>query len=152
MVTKEGVDPGSRGSNQHIPVFFARGGWHHTGDLGRLDDEGYLYYVGRKPEKELIKSGGENIYPAEVEAAIRQLPAVAEVCVIGVPDEKWGETVKAVIQLVEGEKLDESQLLAGIAEHLAAYKKPRLIQFVDQLPRDQTGMIDRVKVKAEFGK
>jgi len=138
--------------DEEATAYAARGGWHHTGDLGRLDEEGYLYYVGRKPEKELIKSGGENIYPAEVEAAIRQLPAVAEVCVIGVPDEKWGETVKAVVQLAEGEKLDESQLLAGIAEHLAAYKKPRLIQFVDQLPRDQTGMIDRVKVKAEFGK
>ena len=138
--------------DEEASAFAARGGWHHTGDLGRLDEEGYLYYVGRKPEKELIKSGGENIYPAEVEAAIRQLPMVAEVCVIGVPDEKWGETVKAVVQLAEGESLDESQLLAGIAENLAAYKKPRLIQFVDQLPRDQNGLIDRVKVKAEFGK
>jgi len=138
--------------DEEASAYAARGGWHHTGDLGKLDEEGYLYYVGRKPEKELIKSGGENIYPAEVEAAIRQLPAVAEVCVIGVPDEKWGETVKAVIQLAEGEQLDESGLLAGISDNLAAYKKPRLVQFVDQLPRDQSGQIDRGKVKAEFGK
>ena len=138
--------------DEEASAYAARGGWHHTGDLGRLDEDGYLYYVGRKPEKELIKSGGENIYPAEVEAAIRQLTAVAEVCVIGVPDEKWGETVKAVIQLAEGEQLTESGLLAGISENLAAYKKPRLIQFVDQMPRDQTGKIDRAKVKTEFGK
>lgn len=132
-------------------AYAARGGWHHTGDLGKVDEDGYLYYVGRKPEKELIKSGGENIYPAEVETAIRMLPEVAEVCVIGVPDEKWGETVKAVVELEAGKQLDEEQLLEGIKGHLANYKKPRVVEFVPQLPRDDSGNIDRHQVKADHG-
>jgi len=132
-------------------VYAARGGWHHTGDMGKVDEDGYLYYVGRKPEKELIKSGGENIYPAEVEAAIRKLPQVTEVCVIGIPDERWGETVKAVVELVPGQQLDAGQLQAGISEHLAAYKKPRVIEFINHLPRDEQGKIDRRQVKETYG-
>jgi len=132
-------------------AYTARGGWHHTGDMGKVDEDGYLYYVGRKPEKELIKSGGENIYPAEVETAIRKLPQVAEVCVIGIPDERWGETVKAVVELVPGQQLDAGQLQAGISEHLAAYKKPRVIEFVNHLPRDEQGKIDRRQVKETYG-
>jgi len=76
-----------------------RDGWHHTGDMGKFDDDGYLYYVGRKPEKDLIKSGGENVYPEEIERIIRELPQVVAVSVIGVPDPKWGEAVKAVVEL-----------------------------------------------------
>ena len=132
-------------------AYAARGGWHHTGDLGKVDDAGYLFYVGRKPEKELIKSGGENIYPAEVESVIRMLPAVEDVCVIGVPDDKWGETVKAVIELIEGKQLDEKQLLEGIKDHLANYKKPRVVEFVEQLPRDESGEVDRTQVKVKYG-
>lgn len=132
-------------------TYASRSGWHHTGDMGKMDEGGYLYYVGRKPEKDLIKSGGENIYPVEVENAIRKLPEVAEVCVIGVPDDKWGETVKAVVELFPGKRLDESQLLTGIADHLAAYKKPRLLEFVVQLPRDDAGKVDRLQVKAKYG-
>lgn len=127
-----------------------RGGWHHTGDLGRLDPEGYLYYVGRKPEKELIKTGGENVYPAEVERVLLELPQVAAVCVFGVPDEKWGEAVKAVIELAPGQQLTEQQVTQTVTERIASYKKPRLIEFVETLPRTEQGQIDRVEVKASY--
>ena len=137
--------------DEEASAYASRGGWHHTGDMGKVDEDGFLYYVGRKPEKELIKSGGENIYPAEVEAAIRRLPQVADVCVIGVPDERWGETVKAVVELAAGQRLDAGQLLAGISEHLAAFKKPKLVEFVDKLPRDSQGKIDRQRVKSDHG-
>ncbi len=76
-----------------------RNGWHHTGDVGRFDDEGYLYYVRRKPEKELIKPGGENVYPAEVETVIVQMEGVTGACVFGIPDTKWGEAIKAVVEV-----------------------------------------------------
>ena len=75
-----------------------RGGWHHTGDIGRFDEDGYLHYVGRRPEKELIKPGGENVYPAEVETVIMEIPGVSAVCVFGVPDAQWGEAIKAVVE------------------------------------------------------
>ncbi|MDH5507760.1 MAG: AMP-binding protein [Anaerolineae bacterium] len=131
--------------------FAARFGWHHTGDVGKLDDEGYLYYIGRKPEKELIKSGGENIYPAEVEHAIREMPEVVDVCVIGVPDEKWGEAVKAVIELAAGETLSTEQVSAAVVKKIASYKKPHQVVFVDSLPRNENGEVDRADVKIKFG-
>jgi long-chain acyl-CoA synthetase len=125
-----------------------RGGWHHTGDLGKFDSEGYLYYLGRKPEKELIKSGGENIYPAEVERIILELPEVNAVCVIGVSDPTWGEAVKAVVELVPGETLTANEIAKAVAERIASYKKPRYVDFVDALPRNDQGEIDRQGVKA----
>ncbi|MBM3144439.1 MAG: AMP-binding protein [Chloroflexi bacterium] len=129
--------------------FASRHGWHHTGDVGRFDEEGYLYYVGRKPEKDLIKSGGENIYPAEVENVILEMPEVAAVCVIGVPNEKWGETVKAVIELQPGRSLTLADVSRYVAGQIASYKKPRLVDFVDanSLPRDENGELDRAKIK-----
>jgi len=125
-----------------------RNGWHHTGDVGRLDAEGYLTYVGRKPEKDLIKSGGENVYPAEVERVIRELPEAAAVCVIGVPDPKWGEAVKAVVELKPGHTLTADQIAEAVARRIAAYKKPRYVDFVERLPRKDGGDIDRDAVKA----
>jgi long-chain acyl-CoA synthetase len=132
-------------------AFAFRGGLHHTGDLGKFDADGYLYYVGRKPEKELIKSGGENIYPAEVEHVISGLPGVAAVCVIGVPDETWGEAVKAVIELKPGAALTVAQIQEAVAEAIAAFKKPRQVEFVDSLPRDGEGGVDREAVKRDYG-
>jgi len=131
--------------------YAARFGWHHTGDLGRIDEEGYLYYMGRKPEKELIKSGGENIYPAEVEHAICQLPQVAAACVFGVPDETWGEAVKAVVELKSGQELDASAVIAAVASRIASYKKPRQVEFTSSLPREEGGGIDRAAVRAAYG-
>ncbi len=132
-------------------AFAGRNGWHHTGDLGKFDGDGYLYYVGRKPEKELIKSGGENVYPAEVEHVILDLPEVAAVCVIGVPDEKYGETVKAVIELQPEAELSAEAVQAAVAERIASFKKPRLVEFIDAMPRTESGEVDREAVKANFG-
>lgn len=129
-----------------------RNGWHHTGDLGKLDEEGYLYYAGRMPEKDLIKSGGENVYPAEVEHVLQDLPQVAAVCVIGVADERWGEAVKAVVELVSGATMTADQISSAAAEQIASYKKPRYVDFVEALPRTPDGEIDRPAVKSAHGK
>jgi long-chain acyl-CoA synthetase len=125
-----------------------RDGWHHTGDIGKFDGDGYLYYVGRKPEKDLIKSGGENVYPEEVERIIRELPKVAAVSVIGVPDPKWGEAVKAVVELEPGGSLTADEVIEAVANRIASFKKPRQVDFVDELPRGPGGEIDREAVKA----
>ncbi len=102
-----------------------RNGWHHTGDLGRCDEEGYLWYAGRKPEKELIKPGGENVYPAEVEQVILGHGAIEEVCVVGVPDPEWGDAVQAVCVLREGMTLSAGDLIDFVAAKIARYKKPK---------------------------
>jgi acyl-CoA synthetase (AMP-forming)/AMP-acid ligase II len=128
-----------------------RNGWHHTGDMGRIDEEGYLVFAGRKPEKELIKPGGENVYPAEVEGVILQHPSVAEVSVIGVPDPKFGEGIKAVCVLKPGESLTADDLKTFVADRIARYKKPGYVDFVDGLPKTAAGIIDREKVKAAHG-
>ena len=129
-----------------------RNGWHHTGDMGRLDEEGYLFFAGRLPEKELIKSGGENVYPSEVEKVILQHPEVAEACVIGVADEQWGEAVKAVCVLKQEATLAEAELAEFVASKIARYKKPRYVDFVSELPKTADGSIDRPKVKDAHGK
>lgn len=128
-----------------------REGWHHTGDIGRLDEDGYLFFVGRKAEKELIKPGGENVYPVEVEKVILQHPGVQEVSVIGVPDPKFGEGIKAVCVLKLNEKLSEQDLIDFVASRIARYKKPRYVSFVDTLPKREDGSIDREKVKEMYG-
>jgi acyl-CoA synthetase (AMP-forming)/AMP-acid ligase II len=128
-----------------------REGWHHTGDIGRLDEDGYLFFVGRKAEKELIKPGGENVYPVEVEKVILQHPGVQEVSVIGVPDPKFGEGIKAVCVLKANGKLSEQDLIDFVAERIARYKKPRYVFFVDTLPKREDGSIDREKVKEMYG-
>ncbi len=128
-----------------------RNGWHHTGDLGRLDADGYLWFMGRKPEKELIKPGGENVYPIEVEGVILQHPDVAEVSVIGVPDARFGEGIKAVCALKAGKSLDAKTLSEFVAARIARYKKPRYVEFVAELPKTPDGKIDRAKVKALYG-
>jgi acyl-CoA synthetase (AMP-forming)/AMP-acid ligase II len=127
-------------------------GWHHTGDLGRFDAKGFLFYAGRKPEKELIKPGGENVYPAEVEQVILQHPAVAKTVVIGVPDKKWKEGIKAVCQLRMGERLSSADLICFVAERIASFKKPQYVEFVSEFPLKADGSIDREKVKSLYGK
>jgi long-chain acyl-CoA synthetase len=127
-----------------------REGWHHTGDLGMIDSDGFLFFKGRKAERELIKPGGENVFPAEVEKAILQHEAVDEVCVFGVPDPKFGEGIKAVIALHPGKKLTKEALIAFTGSLIAGYKKPRYVEFIDQLPKTQDGSIDRIKIKTDF--
>jgi long-chain acyl-CoA synthetase len=128
-----------------------RNGWHHTGDMGRFDAEGYLFYAGRSPAKELIKPGGENVYPAEVEKAIGEHAAIAEVSVIGVPDPQWGEAVKAVCVCRPGESVMALDLAEFVASKLARYKKPKHVVFVDALPKTAGGAIDRAAVKQVHG-
>jgi len=128
-----------------------RDGWHHTGDTGRMDEAGYLYYTGRLPEKELIKPGGENVYPAEVEKAILEHPKVEEACVIGVRDAQWGEAIKAVCSLKQGESLEPAELIEFVASKIARYKKPKHVVFVPSLPKTKGGAIDRAGVKAAHG-
>jgi long-chain acyl-CoA synthetase len=124
-----------------------REGWHHTGDLGRFDNDGFLWYAGRKAEKELIKPGGENVYPAEVEKVILQHPAVEKAVVFGVPDPKWKEGIKAVCRLKANEKLDAQELIRFVGERIARYKKPQYVEFISDFPCLEDGMPDRAKIK-----
>ncbi len=127
-----------------------RNGWHHTGDLGRCDEDGYLWYAGRKPEKELIKPGGENVYPAEVEKVILSHGAIGEVCVIGVPDPEWGEAVKAVCVLKKGRAVSAGELIDFVASKIARYKKPKHVLFAESLPKTATGAVNREEVKKAY--
>jgi acyl-CoA synthetase (AMP-forming)/AMP-acid ligase II len=129
-----------------------RNQWHHTGDLGRFDADGYLWYVARKAEKELIKPGGENVYPAEVETVIMSHPAVEAVVVFGVPDTRWGEGIKAVCRLKPGSELTAPELIEFVGARIARYKKPQYVEFTDHLPLTADGKVDRAKVKAQFRK
>ena len=128
-----------------------RNGWHHTGDIGRFDEDGFLWYVKRKAQKELIKPGGENVYPAEVEKVILTHAAVVEVSVIGVSDKQWGEAIKAVCVLEPGQTVDPDALKEYVASRIARYKKPKHVVFVDALPKTADNEIDREKVKKEHG-
>ena len=128
-----------------------RNGWHHTGDIGRFDEDGYLWYVKRKAQKELIKPGGENVYPIEVEKAILDHDSIAEVSVIGVPDKKWGEAIKAICALKPGKTCSAEELIEFVGSKIARYKKPQQVVFVDGLPRLDSGEIDRDTVKKDHG-
>jgi acyl-CoA synthetase (AMP-forming)/AMP-acid ligase II len=123
-------------------------GWMHTGDAGYLDAEGFLYVSDRV--KDMIISGGENIYPREIEDVLFQLPAVADAAVIGVPDEKWGETVKAVIQVKDGESLTEPELRAHCRANLGGFKQPASFDFIDQIPRNLTGKVLKKDLRAPY--
>ncbi len=127
-----------------------RHGWHHTGDLGMMDPDGFLFFKGRKAEKELIKPGGENVFPAEVEQAVMQHDAVREVCVFGVPDPKFGEGIKAVCSLHPDRNLTAEALIRFTGSVIAGYKKPRYVEFVPELPKKEDGTIDRETIKQQF--
>ncbi len=121
-------------------------GWFRTGDIGRVDDGGYIFVEDRL--KDMIISGGENIYSIEVERVLAEHPAVVDVAIIGIPDDKWGEVVKAVVQL-EG-KADEKELIAFCRERLAAYKCPKTVDIKDELPRNPTGKILKKDLRKEY--
>jgi acyl-CoA synthetase (AMP-forming)/AMP-acid ligase II len=133
-----------------VTAYTFRNGWHHTGDVGRFDAEGYLHYVKRKPEKELIKPGGENVYPAEVEAVIMQMAGVTGVCVYGIPDAKWGEAVKAVVEVAAPGAHTAQQVTDFVGGKIARFKRPHVVMFCDALPRTAEGTIDREAVKAKW--
>ncbi|WP_255426514.1 class I adenylate-forming enzyme family protein [Pseudonocardia sp. C8] len=123
------------------------GGWLATGDIGRMID-GFLHVVDRK--KDMIVTGGFNVYPTEVENAIYALPGVAEVAVVGVPDERWGETVRAVVVRRPGAEVATEDIEQACTASIAAYKRPRSVEFVDELPRTGTGKIMRRAVKERY--
>ena len=125
-------------------------GWLRTGDAGYLDEDGYVYIQDRV--KDMIISGGENIYPAEVENAIYGHPEIADVGVIGVPDPKWGEAVMACVLLKDGANLSESEIIEWARQHIAGYKCPKSVTFVSELPRNPSGKILRRELRARFGK
>jgi fatty-acyl-CoA synthase len=116
-----------------------RGGWFHTGDMGRRDEEGFIYIVGRKVE--MIISSGENIYPLEVEKAIQSLPQIKEAAVVGITDEKRGEVVVSFIILQKSARISETEILSALQGKIAPYKIPRKIYFVDDFPRNQAGKV-----------
>jgi long-chain acyl-CoA synthetase len=127
-----------------------RDGWLYTGDFGRFDDHGYVYIVDRKYDT--IISGGKNIYPREIEELLYEHDAVLEAAVIGVPDEHWGESVKAVVVLKEGKAVSEEELISLCKERLASYKKPRSVEFRKELPKNPTGKILKRLIKDEYWK
>jgi len=123
-------------------------GWIHTGDAGYLDADGYLFIHDRM--KDMIISGGENVYPAEVESAIFGHPAVQEVAVIGIPDPKWGETVKAVVVAKPGMEIDEASVIAWARDRIAPFKCPRSVDIIPALPRNASGKILRKDLRAPY--
>jgi fatty-acyl-CoA synthase len=125
------------------------GGWFHTGDLARMDAEGDLYIVERK--KDMFISGGENVYPAEVENAIYELPQIAEAAVIGMKNEKWGEIGRAAVVLKPGQELSEGEILAFLRDRLAKYKVPKDVVFLDQLPRNAAGKVLKNTLRDRHG-
>jgi acyl-CoA synthetase (AMP-forming)/AMP-acid ligase II len=126
-----------------------RGGWFHSGDMVRQDEEGFLYVVGRK--QDMIVSGGENIYPAEIEDALQSHPKILEAAVIGVYDEEWGESVKAIVVRKPGETLTEEEVIEYCKQHLASYKKPKSVDFADALPRSSTMKVLKTVLREQYG-
>ena len=123
-------------------------GWLHTGDIGKLDEEGFLYILDRK--KDMIISGGENIYPAEIEDALLNNPKVMDVGVIGYPHEKWGEAVKAIVVVKEGENLTEAELIEWCQGKIGKFKIPKTVVITDAIPRTPTGKILKTELRRQF--
>jgi acyl-CoA synthetase (AMP-forming)/AMP-acid ligase II len=123
-------------------------GWHHTGDIGYKDEDGYVYLVDRK--KDMIITGGFNVFPSEVEHAILTHPQVLDCAVIGVPDEKWGEAVKAVLQLKPGATIDEGALLGAVKAKLGSVKTPKSIEIWPDLPRSPVGKVLKREIRKPF--
>jgi acyl-CoA synthetase (AMP-forming)/AMP-acid ligase II len=162
-VTGEDVEPGVAGelwfrTEQRMSGYLGKpeataetitpGGWLRTGDIGRVDDGGFIFIEDRL--KDMIITGGENVYGPEVERVIAEYPGLAEVAVIGIPDEKWGETVKAVVSPAPGETIDAEKLIEYCRARLAHYKCPRTVDVVDALPRNATGKILKRSLRKEY--
>ncbi|MBB4053979.1 acyl-CoA synthetase (AMP-forming)/AMP-acid ligase II [Devosia subaequoris] len=148
----------SRGENVMLEYYnepeqtkaFFRHGWGWTGDVGTIDEAGFITLVDRS--KDMIISGGENVYPKEIENVVYELPAVAECAVIGVPDDKWGEVPAAYVLLKSGEALDEEVLIEHCAKRLARFKRPRLVKFVTEFPKTPIGKIQKNVLREPYWK
>jgi fatty-acyl-CoA synthase len=121
-----------------------RGGWYHSNDIGHFDDEGYLYVVSRKTD--MIISGGENIYPAELENILLECSAILEACIVARPDERWGEALVAIVVLQPDARMTEADVMALFDDRIARYKRPREIRFANALPRTALGKVMRTEV------
>lgn len=149
VVRSPGITSGYFNAQAQTAEAFLDGGWLRTGDIGRFDGQGYLYVVDRR--KDMIVSGGENVYSREVEEVLLSHPAVLEAAVIGVPDPKWGESIKAVVVLEPGRReLPEAELLALCKERLAGYKKPKSFDVIAALPRLAHGKVDKKSLRAPY--
>jgi acyl-CoA synthetase (AMP-forming)/AMP-acid ligase II len=133
--------------NPEATAQIVRDGWLYTGDLGKIDGDGFIYIVDRK--KDLIICGGENVYPVEIEAVLQKHPKVHDVAVIGVPDERLGEAIAAVIQPVPGETPAEADLFSYCEKNLPRYKRPRQIIFAG-VPRNATGKLEKPKLRKAY--
>lgn len=127
-----------------------RDGWCHTGDMGRFDEDGFLYLVDRK--KDMIITGGENVYSREVEEALLAHPAISECAVIGVPDPKWGESVCAIVTFKTGQRASEEQIIEHCRSLIASYKKPRSVRVIDELPKLVTGKVNKLELRARYAR
>jgi acyl-CoA synthetase (AMP-forming)/AMP-acid ligase II len=136
------------GSSPRRPPTRSRDGWFHTATAGRSTTRGYLSISDRK--KDVIITGGENVSSIEVEDCLFSHPAVAEVAVIGVPSEKWGETIKALVVLAEGTSADEPELIAHCKARLAGYKAPTSVEFREVIPRTATGKVQKFKLRQQY--
>jgi fatty-acyl-CoA synthase len=123
-------------------------GWLRTGDAGYFDTEGYLYIHDRI--KDMIVSGGENVYPAEVEIVLADCPGVAEAAVIGVPDKQWGEAVKAVVVKKNDSVINSNDIITYTREHIADFKCPKSVDFVDSIPRNPAGKILKKALRGPY--
>ena len=133
-------------NDPHATEAVSRFGWHHTGDIGTRDENGWFYVVDRK--KDMIISGGFNVYPAEVEDALMSHPAVAHCAVIGIPDEKWGEAVIAFVEPRAG--FDPSEAIDFVRERIGPVKAPKRIETIEHLPRTSAGKISRAELRKPF--
>jgi acyl-CoA synthetase (AMP-forming)/AMP-acid ligase II len=127
---------------------YREGGWFSVGDMGYMDDEDYIFITDRKSD--MVISGGVNIYPREIEDCLYEHPDVVDCAVFGVPDEKWGESLVAVVQRTAGSDLDVEGVVRWVRDHLADYKRPRRVEFVDELPRDPNGKVVKRKLRADY--
>ena len=125
-----------------------RNGWYYTGDIGTVDEEGYIFLLDRK--NDMIISGGENIYPKEIENILYSHPAINEAAVLGVPDDDWGESVKALVILHEGRTATEQEIIEYCRNNLASYKKPRSVEFVEELPRNASGKVLKKELRKKY--
>jgi acyl-CoA synthetase (AMP-forming)/AMP-acid ligase II len=125
-----------------------KGGWLHTGDVGMLDECGYLYLMDRT--KDMVISGGLNIYPREIEELILTCPGVSEVCVFGVPDDKWGEALRAQVVRASGATVSEEEIRAFVGARLSGYKKPKVVEFVAEIPKTPLGKPDKKAARAPY--
>ena len=147
LIRGPNITPGYWNKPQATADSFA-GGWLKTGDAARFDDEGFIYIVDRW--KDMYISGGENVYPAEVENVLYQLPQIAEAAIIGVPDERWGETGMAVVALKPGEDLSAHDVIGHCLKNLAKFKVPASVEFIEALPRNGTGKVLKRTLRDQY--